>query len=94
MLRGRSGQQAYQALYRGESAAKQEPNPNKAFAAILSEPDLANPSTIAPRPNTKPPRPHDLKTSLRIGPPMSKIAANNRSIPVPDGFLVDISLLA
>jgi hypothetical protein len=50
------------------------------------------PSRIAPRPNTKLPTPHDLKTSTRIGPPMRGIAADNRSIPVPDGFLVDICL--
>jgi hypothetical protein len=41
-LRGRSEQQAYQALYRGECAAKQERDPEEAFAAVLSEPDLPN----------------------------------------------------
>ena len=48
MLRCRSGQQAYQALYRGERAAQQECDPNEAFAAILSEPYLTNPQHDRP----------------------------------------------
>jgi hypothetical protein len=43
MLRRRSGQQAYRSLYHGERATQQECYPNKAFAAILSEPDMTNP---------------------------------------------------
>jgi hypothetical protein len=39
------------------------------------------------------PTPHDLKTSARSGPPKSRIAAANLSIPVPGGFLVDTILL-
>jgi hypothetical protein len=38
------------------------------------------------------PKPHDLKISPRSGPPMNRMAAANRSIPVPGGFLVAISL--
>jgi hypothetical protein len=38
--------------------------------------------------------PHDLKIMARIGPPMSKMAATNRSIPVPGGLLVTIRLSA
>jgi hypothetical protein len=60
---------------------------------MLAKPDLPYiPSRIAPRPNTKAPRPHDPKTSARIGPPMNRMAADNRSSPVPGGFLVAISL--
>jgi hypothetical protein len=43
-----SGQGAYQALYRGECPARQQPDPDEAFAAMLSEPHL---------PNAKPDRP-------------------------------------
>jgi hypothetical protein len=48
VLRCRSGQQPYQALYRGERAAQQEPDPNEAFAAVLSEPNLPNPKHYRP----------------------------------------------
>ena len=47
-LRCRSEQQAYQALYRGERATQQECDPDEAFAAILSEPDLTNPQHDRP----------------------------------------------
>jgi hypothetical protein len=48
-LRCRSGEQAYQALYRGERAAQQEYDPNEAFAAILSQSDLTNPQQDRPQ---------------------------------------------
>jgi hypothetical protein len=40
------------------------------------------------------PKPHDLKIIPRTGPPMRRMAAANRRIPIPRGFLVAISLSA
>jgi hypothetical protein len=82
-------------LYRGERAPQQQCYPDEAFAAMFSEPYLPRiPSTIAPRPNTMLPKPHDLKIIARIGPPISRMAAANRRIPVRGAFLVAISLSA
>jgi hypothetical protein len=100
LLRRCSGQQAYQAVYHGERPTKQEGDSEEALAAMLPEPDLPNrtcriPSTIAPRPNTMAPKPHDREINPRSGPPMNRMVAANRSIPVPaSGFLVGISSLS
>ena len=61
-LRCCSGQQAYRSLYHGERATQQECYPNKAFAAILSEPDVTNPEHDRPEAEhhaPQSPRPED-----------------------------------
>ena len=61
-LRRRSDQEAYRALYRGERATQQERDPDKAFGAILSEPDLTNPEHDRPEAEhhaPQSPRPED-----------------------------------
>jgi len=52
---------------------------------MLSEPDPTDSKHNRPEDEHQGPRRHDLKTSARIGSPMSRMAANNRSIPVPGG---------
>jgi hypothetical protein len=61
-LRRPSGEQAYRSLYHGERATQQECYPNKAFAAILSEPDMTNPEHDRPEAEhhaPQSPRPED-----------------------------------
>jgi len=59
--------------------------PEEALGAMLSEPDPTDSKHNRPEDEHQGPRRHDLKTSARIGSPMSRMAANNRSIPVPGG---------
>jgi len=59
---------------------------------MLSESDLPYPQHDTPRPNTKAPKPHDPKTSARIGPPMNRgWRSRTATVPYPVGFSQSLS---
>ena len=58
---------------------------------MLPDPDLPNPQQNSPEAEHHGLKPHDLKIIPRIGPPMSRMAADSRRISVPGGVLLAIN---